>query len=194
LGENILEENGTQLGLNIINTINEENEKCSNILKTPHNCEQIPAETVSVKLASKDRLLKFQNSYQMYSNQFIPLTTKANVLDRIKLQGIFDKHFTGGAIAHINVDTLIEDEHQIENLINTCAKMGVVYFAINYVLARCENQHMSVTNSDICPICGSKITDKFTRVVGFLTNTKNWNKTRREIDFPNRQFYKGSEI
>ena len=40
-----------------------------------------------------------------------------------------------------------------------------------------------------CPICGSEITDNFTRIVGFLVSTKNWHKTRREIDFPNRQWY-----
>ena len=35
-----------------------------------------------------------------------------------------------------------------------------------------------------------KITDNFQRVVGFLTNVDNWNKTRRKKDYPNRQHYK----
>lgn len=193
-GYNILEEDGINFGLKIIKIINNENDRCAKQLKTPHNCEQIPAENVSVKLASKDRLLKYQDTYEIYSNQFIPLTTKANVLDRIKLQGIFDKHFSGGAIAHINVDTPIEDLSQIESLINTCAKKGVVYFAINYVISECENGHIIVTNNDKCTLCNGNIINKFTRVVGFLTNVKNWSKTRREIDFPNREFYKGNEL
>lgn len=193
-GKNILKQDGTELGLKIIKTINEENDRCSKQYKTPHNNEQIPAESVSVKLATKDRLLKYQDKYNIYSNQFIPLTTSANVLDRIQLQGVFDKHFTGGAIAHINVETAIEDLSQIENLIETCAKMGVVYFAINYVLSECENGHMCVTNGDKCTICNGNIINKFTRVVGFLTNIKNWNETRREEDFPNRQFYVGEDI
>ena len=33
------------------------------------------------------------------------------------------------------------------------------------------------------------IKEKYTRVVGFLTPVGHWNKTRRETDFPNRQFY-----
>ena len=33
------------------------------------------------------------------------------------------------------------------------------------------------------------ITDKLTRVVGFLTNTKNWHEVRRRNDFPERKFY-----
>lgn len=193
-GKNILEQDGIDFGLRVIKTINIENDRCSKQYKTPHNCEQIPAESVSVKLATKDRLLKYQDKYNIYSNQFIPLVTKANVLDRIKLQGVFDEHFSGGAIAHINVDTAIEDLSQIENLIETCAKMGVVYFAINYVIAECEHGHMVVTNGDKCTVCGGKIENKFTRVVGFLTNVRNWNQTRREEDFPNRQFYKGENI
>jgi ribonucleoside-triphosphate reductase len=194
LGENILEQNGIDLGLSIIETINIENDKCAKQYKTPHNCEQIPAENVSIKLANKDKVLKYQDTYNIYSNQFIPLTTKANVLDRIKLQGVFDKHFSGGAIAHINIDTPIEDLTQIENLIETCAKMGVVYFAINYVIAECEKGHICVTTSDKCTICGGNIINKFTRVVGFLTSIKNWHEVRREKDFPNRQWYKGSDI
>jgi ribonucleoside-triphosphate reductase len=194
LGKNILEQEGIDLGLRIIKTINDENDKCARQYKTAHNCEQIPAETVSIKLANKDRLLKIQDKYEIYSNQFIPLTTKANVLDRIKLQGTFDKHFSGGAIAHINVDTPIEDLSQLENLIETCAKLGVIYFAINFVIAECDKGHMCVTNGNSCTICGSNIKNKYTRIVGFLTNIRNWHEVRREKDFPNRQFYDGEEI
>lgn len=188
-GKDILSDEGIKFGIEIIATINKENDIISNKLKMPHNCEQIPGESVSVKQCLKDKILKFHNDYEMYSNQFIPLTTKTILLNRIKLQGVFDKHFSGGAIAHLNVDTQIEDVQQIADLIEYSAKMGVIYFAINYVLSECEDGHMSVTKGEICPICGKQITNQYSRVVGFLTNTKSWNKTRREFDFPNRQFY-----
>ena len=77
-------------------------------------------------------------------------------------------------------------------MIISCAKQGVVYFAINFVLQECEDGHMSVGNIENCPICGKKIVGKYTRVVGFLTKVENWIPERRELDFPNRQFY-GSE-
>ncbi|MFC0903942.1 anaerobic ribonucleoside-triphosphate reductase [Clostridium sp. MT-14] len=159
--------------------------------KAPHNCEQVPGENLSIKLASKDRLLKYQNEFELYSNQFIPLITNADLLDRIRLQGIFDKHFSGGSICHLNVENRIEDAEHMKELITNCAKKGVVYFAINYELNRCKNGHMTVGKNDVCTICGEEITDKYMRVVGFLTNVKNWHKVRREKDFPNRQFYKG---
>ena len=191
LGEDILDDKGIELGLEIINIINETNDKMQKQYNAPHNCEQIPAETVAVKLANKDKLLGYQEEYNLYSNQFIPLIKNADLLDRIKLQGIFDSHFSGGAICHLNCDQRIEDYHSIMDLIETTAKKGVIYFAINYVLSECENGHMTVGNENICSICGKPIINNYTRVVGFLTNIKNWNKVRREEDFPNRQFYHG---
>ena len=53
---------------------------------------------------------------------------------------------------------------------------------------------MTVGSDKICPICGKPIEDFYTRVVGFLTNIKNWHKVRREKDAPNRQMYKKKDI
>lgn len=146
-------------------------------------------ENMSIKMAQKDTLLGYNDTYEIYSNQFIPLITNADMLDRIKLQGKFDKHFSGGAICHINVDTKIDDIDAIYNLILTAGKMGVVYWAINYNIQECDNGHLSVGKSEKCSVCGSKVINNYTRVVGFLTNTKNWHKVRRTVDYPNRQFY-----
>ena len=53
----------------------------------------------------------------------------------------------------------------------------------------CKNSHLWVDSNDLCPTCQEHWTDEITRVVGFFTNVKNWNKVRREYDWPNRQFY-----
>lgn len=194
LGYDILTEEGQALALRILDKINDTNKIYQNKYKMPHNVEQVPGENLSIKLAEKDKLMGYQNEYNLYSNQFIPLIANADLFDRIKLQGLFDSHFSGGSICHLNVETQITDVKDMEDLIRVAAKKGVVYFAINYVLSQCTNEHMSVTNGDKCLVCGEPITDKYSRVVGFLTNIKNWHKVRREEDFPNRQFYQGEEI
>lgn len=194
LGKSILTEEGQKLGLDIIEAINQENKTFENKYNAPHNVEQVPAENMSIKMAEKDKFLKLQDIYDIYSNQFIPLVLNADLLDRIKLQGLFDSHFSGGAICHINVDTKINDENLIVDLIKTCARMGVIYWAINYNLQECENSHMSIGKNEKCSVCGGNIVNNFTRVVGFLTNTKNWHKVRREQDYPNRKFYNGVNV
>ena len=189
LGMNIKSEEGKEFTLKMLDIINTINKEMQDKFKAPHNCEQIPAENVAVKLAKKDRILGYNSEYDLYSNQFIPLIERTNMLDRIEMQGIFDSHFSGGAICHLNMDQEIKDVKVMADLIKTCAKKHVVYFAINYVLQECEDGHLSVGNVETCPICGKPIKEKYTRVVGFLTPVGHWNKTRREVDFPNRQFY-----
>ena len=190
LGYDILTKEGQNICSEILQIVNEENDKADKKYEYAHNCEQTPSENSSIKLAQKDKLLKFQNTTELYSNQFIPLITKADMLDRIKLQGLFDSQFSGGAIAHLNIENQIKDYKLLVDLINMTVKKGVVYHAINYNLQRCENGHMTVGKNNICSICGKPITDNFTRAVGFLVNTKNLHKIRREFDYPNRQFYK----
>ena len=194
LGEDITTESGTKLGLEIIDTMNAVNTRLQKHYDQPMNLEQVPAENMSIKIAAKDHLLGYQNEIDLYSNQFISLLTNADMLERIRIQGIFDSHFSGGAIAHLNCQTKVEDYRHIAELIRTAAKKGVVYFAINYVLGECEDHHLSVTNGDVCEVCGKSITDKYTRVVGFLTNVRNWHVVRRNQDFPHRQFYEGEEV
>ena len=166
MGYDVLHNGGVDFGLKMLDVINTTNDRLQKQYKAPHNCEQTPSENSSIKLADKDKLLGIDLGYNLYSNQFIPLTTKADLLDRIKLQGIFDKHFSGGSICHLNIEERITEKEHIMELIRSCAKKGVIYFAINYNLQRCEDFHMTVGRNTICSICGKPIEENFTRVVG----------------------------
>ena len=194
LGYDIMTKEGQDYVLEILNVINTTNKELQDKYKAPQNCEQIPGENVSVKLAKKDRALGYNDKYTLYSNQFIPLIKRVNMFDRIAIQALFDKYFSGGAICHLNVNQEINNVDTMQNLIHSSVKEGVVYFAVNFVLQECENKHMFVGNVDTCPHCGGKIIGTFTRVVGFLTKVDNWIPERREVDFPNRQFYQNIEL
>lgn len=193
LGKDILNEDGQDLVMRTLEQINLWIDEAQELYQSPHNCEQVPAESSSVKLAKKDKVLGYDCGVSFYSNQFIPLIAKANMLDRIRLQGKFDGLFSGGAICHVNVGERIEDTKNVEDLIFYAAKSGVVYWAINYLLRICDDNHTWV-GSDRCPVCGREWSEEITRVVGFFTNVKNWNKVRREKDRPNRQFYGKEEM
>lgn len=176
----------------VLETINDLNKKNAKQYGTLHNLEQIPAENVSVKLAEKDKILKYQteeHQYDIYANQFIPLTTECDMLDRIRLQGMFEQYFDGGSVLHLNIDQPINDVDKMVELFEHCAEAGCIYLAVNYVMNQCEKGHMTVgAHFDTCS-CGAKIKSQFSRVVGYLVKTSSWNKTRREKDFPNRVFY-----
>jgi len=44
------------------------------------------------------------------------------------------------------------------------------------------------------PYMWESIVNKYTRIVGFLTSVSSWIKERRELDFPNRVWYKTKEL
>lgn len=189
LGEDLTSETGLSMAIDIIARINAENAKYDKAFGYHHNCEQVPGESLSVKIAEKDKILGFNKTYALYSNQFIPLTATADILERIRIQGALDSHFSGGSILHLNFDKKITDVDAIYDLLQEAVKQGVVYMAINYVLNECEDGHISVGKIECCPTCSKSIVNEYTRVVGFLSNVKNWNKTRRVLDYPNRKFY-----
>ena len=109
MGYDILTKEGQELVRNILKAVNDTNAEMEDKFGYPHNCEQTPSENSAIKLAEADRILGYNQDYDLYSNQFIPLTAKADVLDRIMLQGMFDSYMTGGAILHINVSEKIKD-------------------------------------------------------------------------------------
>jgi ribonucleoside-triphosphate reductase len=191
MGFDILNEDGQSFTMSILDCVNNINNKWSEKYKAPHNTEMVPSESSAVKLADKDRLLKFNDTYRLYSNQFLPLIKQADMLDRLKLQGMFDKHMTGGAICHLNFDEPIKDPKDVAMLMRKAISYGVIYHARNYNIQKCSNGHMSVGKRKECPVCGDTKLDNYLRIVGFLTKVSDWNKTRREYEYVNRQWYKG---
>lgn len=190
LGLNIKTDEGLAVAKDIMSTLNILLDKLDKEYNYWHNIEQVPAETSAVTLAKKDRIL-YELNYKVYSNQFIPLWYNVDLFDRINTQGELDSLFSGGAILHLNINEQIDKPEIMKWLIITCAKKGVIYFAINYILGLCKNGHFVQIPKDsiTCSVCGAEIVDTFTRVVGFLVNTKNFNKVRKEVDYPNRVFY-----
>lgn len=191
MGYDIMNEEGQAFVFKILDALNGIADKYERITKYPHNLEQIPGESAAVKLAEKDKLLKYQTkeyAYPFYSNQFIPLISNADLLDRIKLQGMFDSQFSGGSILHINVETKIDDASLLDSLVKLAAQKGVVYFAINYAIKECEDKHIEVRSGTTCS-CGKEYVAIYSRPVGYLTKVATWSKTKREEDFANRKFY-----
>jgi ribonucleoside-triphosphate reductase len=163
----------------IMETINNLNEIRRSETGFPYNVEQVPAENMAVYMAQKDRELGLQQKYDIYSNQWVPLSHETNVIERIYTAGQLDDLATGGAILHVNTQGQVKPGTHKE-IVKLCAKMGVVYFALNYVLSRCAKCNEVYAGEPVVCACGGREFDKFTRVVGFVTPVKNWKKERRD--------------
>ncbi|MCW2279248.1 anaerobic ribonucleoside-triphosphate reductase [Heliophilum fasciatum] len=154
------------------------------------NTEEIPAESTAITLAKKDQLaFGDKQPFELYSNQYIPLSADMGSVDRIKLTGRFMKHVSGGGILHLNVQERITDPAIMKKLILLSLGEGVEHFAINYGFGICAQGHTSIVgNGTTCPICGGPIVDHLTRVIGYFTKVSSWGDVRKNYEYPKRQF------
>lgn len=192
LGFDILDEKGSEKAKEILDIINSLNLKRSKQDGKIRNVEQVPGESAASNLAKKDALLFADAKYDLYSNQYIPLTKNACMTERIIAQGKYDKECGGGSILHLNLEEEVTTE-QIKKLISYASSKGVVYFAINYSLNQCTNcGKVHIGKYDRSP-CHDASVKRYLRVVGFLTEVDHWSKERRE-EYKSRQFYRNGGV
>lgn len=156
------------------------------------NIESVPAERAAVILCQKDNLLYEKDEKFIYSNQWIPLSEKCTIQEKLKLSSILDEKCSGGAIAHINLEKNFPNKDVAWDMLNMIANSNVFYFAFNTRINECENHHGFV-GTDICPQCGGKVIDTYQRIVGFLEPRRTYSKDRKR-EFDTRQWYSYAQM
>lgn len=184
-GNKFYTDDGMEFAEKIFNVLNET--KDSFTTDYSFNIESVPAEQAAVKLCAKDNILFDVHDNFIYSNQWIPLTEKCTINEKIRTSAILDNKCSGGAIAHINIDSNFPNSDMAWEMLNYIASQGVIYFCYNTKINVCKNHHGFV-DMDICPECGEPSCDTYQRVVGFLTPSKSYSKDRFK-EFSARQWY-----
>lgn len=168
-------EEGTNFAIKVLDKINAI--KDSYNFNYSINLEQVPMENGAIKVAAKNKLLYNSEEY-ITGNQWIALKDKATIQERVRISGLLDKKCQGGAITHCQCDAPFTDPEVAWKMLNYIASQGVIYFAFNIKINTDENHH-SFTSST-CPICGSKPTDTYQRIVGYLVPTSSWSALRKQ--------------
>lgn len=151
------------------------------------NIESVPAERAAVILCQKDNKLFEEKEKFIYSNQWIPLSAKCTIQEKLRLSSILDEKCSGGSIAHINLESNFPNTESAWDMLNHIAQSGVIYFAFNTRINECENHHGFV-GVDHCPTCGEGIHDTYQRIVGYLVPSRSYSKDRYK-EFTSRQWY-----
>lgn len=179
-------QNGIELAEKIFATINEIKDDFTN--EYSFNIESVPAERAASILCRKDKILfSVENDMFIYSNQWIPLTAKCTIQEKLRLSSILDKLCSGGAISHINIENNFTNEETAWKMLNYIAEKGVMYFAFNTKINVCKNKHGFV-GTNVCPTCKEPVYDTYQRIVGFMTPSKAYSKERFK-EFNMRKWY-----
>lgn len=155
------------------------------------NIESVPAERAAVILCQKDNVLYDMNDKFIYSNQWIPLSAKCTIQEKLRLCSILDEKCSGGSIAHINLESNFPSTDAAWDMLNKIALSGVIYFAFNTRINECKNHHGFV-GTDHCPTCGEPVFDTYQRIVGYLVPSRAYSKDRFR-EFNTRQWYSYAE-
>lgn len=179
---------GLDMAKKILETISELNSTTKELYGYSSNSEQIPSESCSIKLCKKDKLIfgKDITNVDLYGNQWIPLTQKTDLMERVRVASILDSSMGGGVMTHGNLAEPFKDFNQAWAMMNKFAKSGVVYFSFIHKINVCKDDHSFY--GDICPICGGTVSDSYIKIVGYLVKTSSYHK-EREIEMNNRVFY-----
>ena len=182
----------------IFTTIKEQNQ----LHKTKElmfNTEFTPCESAAIKLYNRDKKDKYwvpddTNLYASYI--FKPNDKEISILDKIYLHGrtFCGDNLDGGSAAHLNLDAHLSVE-QYRKLLKYAADVGCKYFTFNVPNCECKDcGFIAKQPFDRCPKCNSTNISLWDRVIGYLTEIKNWSKGR-QIEQKTRVYSNGkSEI
>lgn len=161
--------------------------------------EETPAESAARRLARTDLALyneqatgtvKGPANAEYYTNS-IHLTAEADVgiVERIRKQSMFHSLIESGAIIHAFVGEERPSAEVIANLIervyNETQSAQVV---ISPEFTYCNSCYTEFAGlKDKCPKCGSLNVDGISRVVGYYSIIRNWNRSKAEGELKARQ-------
>ena len=190
LGYTYYSDEGINFACEIFKVLNEVKDSFTD--EYSFNIESVPAERAAVILCQKDNILYDLSKKFIYSNQWIPLSTKCTIKEKLRLSAILDEKCSGGSIAHINLEANFPNTDSAWEMLNKIAQAGVIYFAFNTRINECKNHHGFV-GTDICPTCGEPVFDTYQRIVGYLVPTRSYSKDRLK-EFTTRQWYEYAEM
>ena len=179
--------------LNHVNSRLKEFEDYDNVL---YNVEEVPGETLGVKLAWKDiafakELTKSEDlsiyipvgdvdgkKAPFYTNQLSPPYTTLHLKHQLDIESQCQKLFTGGVIKHIFIDRELESNTIARFITRTLKSSDIVYISITPTIAICPSCGFKTIGKIVkCPSCGTVI-DLWSRIVGYYRPIKSWNSGR----------------
>ncbi|MCK5148730.1 ribonucleoside triphosphate reductase [bacterium] len=161
--------------------------------KTGHlyNLEATPAEGTAYSLAIRDKSLYPQiicaneKAYQSGGDPFYTNSTQLPVDYTDDLFEVLDKQdnlqikYTGGTVLHIFLGERLPDSDSVKVLVKKISdNYALPYFTLSPTFSICQQHGYLHGEIPHCPKCNAE-TEIYSRVVGYLRPTAQWNKGKR---------------
>jgi ribonucleoside-triphosphate reductase len=165
------------------------------------NLEATPAEGASYRLAMLDKKLlpgiicanenQFsEGAVPFYTNStHLPVNYTDDIFKTLMLQDELQTKYTGGTVLHIYLGEQVEDISAIKTLIRKIVtRFRLPYFTLTPTFSVCPSHGYLSGRQELCPYCNEE-TEVYSRVVGYLRPTKQWNDGK-QAEFRMRKLFK----
>lgn len=157
-----------------------------------YNLEASPCESATFRMAKADKkeypniITAGTNETPFYTNStHLPVDTFYDIGSVLDHQEELQKKYTGGCVNHVFLGEAIDDWRNARAFIRTVAEnWQVPYFTLTPTFSVCKNHGYLKGKVYVCPTCKEE-TEVYSRVVGYLRPTKNWNDAK-QLEFKQR--------
>ena len=164
----------------------EEQEKTGELL----NLEATPAESLSYRLAQKDKKNGIVKGYEYYTNSTcLPAENDIPLINMLEHQDTLLCEYTGGSVQHVYMGTSITGELAKNTIKTICENFKMPYLSLSPTFSVCDKHGVLHGDQTLCPACGSKV-DVYKKIVGYIRPVRMFNKGKI-LEHKKRHMYSG---
>lgn len=180
-------ESAQELGLKIIETMNNRAKAFSSQYDMNFSVLATPAEGLSGRFTKKDKqkygIVPGVTDREYYTNSnHVPVYYKCSASHKAQIEAPYHELTRGGHIFYVELDG--DATHNVEavmNVVDLIDKYNIGYGSINHTRNRCLDcgYEDAQKNLHVCPNCGSENIDTLQRITGYLVGTTDrWNSAK----------------
>jgi ribonucleoside-triphosphate reductase len=201
LGTDIGSETGQLFSLKVLDFMREMIAEIQEETGDIFNLEATPAEGTSYRLSLIDKKLfpqiicaneeGCQNGGEpFYTNSTqLPVNYTDDIFETLMLQDHLQTKYTGGTVLHIYLGEEVTDIETIKGLIRKIVtNFRLPYLTLSPTFSVCPSHGYLSGKQEKCPVCNGE-TEVYSRVVGYLRPTKQWNNGK-QAEFGLRKTFK----
>ncbi|MBW2034927.1 MAG: ribonucleoside triphosphate reductase [Deltaproteobacteria bacterium] len=201
LGTDIGSETGQMFSLKVLDFMREMIAEIQEETGDIFNLEATPAEGTSYRLSLIDKKLfpqilcaneeGCQNGGEpFYTNSTqLPVNYTDDIFETLMLQDHLQTKYTGGTVLHIYLGEEVTDIETIKGLIRKIVtNFRLPYLTLSPTFSVCPSHGYLSGKQEKCPVCNGE-TEVYSRVVGYLRPTKQWNNGK-QAEFGLRKTFK----
>jgi ribonucleoside-triphosphate reductase (formate) len=201
LGDNIASESGQDFAIRVLDFIRSKISQVQETSPDIFNLEATPAEGTSHRLSMIDKrkypdiICANESDFQegaapYYTNSTqLPVNHTDDIFETLIIQDKLQTKYTGGTVLHIYVGEMIGNIDSVKRLIKKVThNFHLPYFTLSPTFSVCPSHGYLNGEHETCIHC-HKLTEIYSRVVGYLRPVNQWNDGK-QAEFQMRQNFK----